>query len=38
MFENGLKRFMEIEDAHFKRDQKQRRFDQKRLEEYKNIF
>ena len=38
MFENGIKKFMEIENSHFKKEQRQRRYDQLKIESYKNLY
>ena len=38
MFTDGFKKFMEIEDSHFRKSQKQRRLDNLQIEKYKNIY
>ena len=38
MFGDEFKKFMEIEDAHFKKSQKLRRLDDLKIEKYKNIY
>jgi len=35
---NGIKDFLEVEDSHFRKNQKKRRMEKLQIEKYKNIY